>query len=341
MDLARKALDTVVGANYERKDLSSIISLMTDPGRPVLTALGDTRAKGMTHYWDQVDIIKPGHGAASFAQGGKPPGDTSTPNQLSNVVCILGKTAQVTDALAAVWTGAGAYTLADGELERLYTDAMDFQVAMKTVDVLNEMEWMLIWGDSSNAEAWPGGQCDGILKVITTNVLAAGSTSVPFDVSRANAANWEKEWQALAKQIRLLYTPTVPNLALVTTEQKDGVNGFIGGGAGRPLVQIISPDSAGYVAGQEVDQYQTGFFKVDVKITPQLEVGAASGKASVPTTGTTVFLDTPHFKRADLIPLRREPLARISTTMEAMVTTYFTLEYRNQQSSGKIIYLSG
>lgn len=341
MDYALKALDTVVGANYERKDLSPVITLISDPARPVLSRLSSGKAKGKTHYWNQVDLNKPGHGNASFAEGAKPPGDTNAPTQLSNAVCLIGKTAQVTDSMAAVWTGAGAYTLADGEMERLYTEAMDFQVALKTTEVLNEIEWMLVWGDSANTEGWAGGQCDGILKVITTNVIAAGSTSAPFDVSKGNAASFETEVQTLARQIRALYTPTVPDIALITTPQKGGVNAFIGGGAGRPLVQVISPDSAGYVAGQEVDQYQTGYFKVDVRITPQLEIGAASGKTSPPTTGQLVLLDTPHFKRCDLIPLNREPLARISTTMEAMCNIQFTLEYRNEKSSGKLTGLSG
>jgi hypothetical protein len=341
VDYALKALDSVAGANYERKDLSPIITMQDGPQRPVLQNLGTTRAKGKTHYWDELGLNKPGHGVGSYTEGAKPAAQVKSPVQLSNVICRIGFVAQVTDTMAAIWTGAGAYTLKDGELERLYSEAMDLEVALRSIDCMNEAEWMLIWGDSTNTEAWAGGQCDGILKSITTNVQAAGTSSSAFDVSKANATNWETQWQTLASNIRKLYTPTVPNLALVTAPQKAGVNAFIGGGAGRPLVQIISPDSAGYVAGSEVDEYQTGFFKMRVQITPQLEIGAASGKTVPPTEGTTVFLDTHHYSRADLIPFSREPLARISTTLEAMVTWEFTLEYRNQKSSGKIIYLNG
>lgn len=342
LDYARKALDTIAGANYERKDLSPVITMQDGPERPLLRALGDgVPAKGKTHYWDEVALVKPGHGAATYAEGSKPNGDTNAVVQLSNVVCRLGKVAQVTDTMAAVWTGAGSYRLADGELERLYQEAIDYQTALKMEDVLNEMEWMLLNGNSANAEGWAGGQCNGVTQSITTNVIAAGTTSTPFVVGKANAANFEAQIQTLAQQIRALYTPTVPDQLFVTSGQKAGINAFIGGGAGRPLVQIIQGgDNKGFVGGQEVDQYQTGFFKVQVKIEPQLEIDALSGKQTPPTTANLVMLDSRHFKRADLIKLGAEPLARIQTTVERMISTEFTLETRNQKSSGMLTGLA-
>jgi hypothetical protein len=338
MDYALKALDSVAGANYERKDLSSIITMQDGPQRPLLRSIGVTRAKGKTHYWDEVGLIKPGTGAATYAEGGKPPADVNAPVQLSNVVCRIGKTAQVTDTMSAIWTGAGEYTLKDGELERLYTQAMDFQVALKSLEVMNEAEWMLLNGDKTNPQAFAGGQCDGVLKFLSTNVVAAGATSNPFDVSAANAASFEQQVKALALKIRNQYTPTVPGLAIVTAGQKSGINAFIGGGAGRPLVQVINNgDNKGFVGGAEVDQYQTGYFKVDIEIEPQLELGARS---AVSGQGILAMLDVNHISRADLIPFSREPLARISTTLEAMVTWEFTLEFRNQKSSGVVTGLN-
>jgi hypothetical protein len=342
MNYAIKALDSVVGANYERKDLSPVITLDVAPERPLLQSIKVVKAKGKTHYWDEVSLLAAGHGAATYAEGAKPLGDTNPPNQIANVVCRIGKVAQVTDTEAAIWTGAGSYSLQDGEMERLYQEAMDFQTALKTEEVMNEMEWMLFNGDQTNAEEWAGGQCDGIVKVLQTNNIAAGgSTSgAAFSVAKSNAANFETEVQTLAAQIAEQHTPTKPDTIYCTVPQKAGINAFIGGGAGRPLVQVINPDQS-YVGGQEIDAYQTGFFRVNVKQAPQLEIAARSGKVNPPQTGNMLMLDSKHFSRADLIPLRREPLARISTTIEAMITTEFTLEYRNQLSSGQLSGLSG
>ena len=336
MDYSRKALDTVVGANYERKDLSAIITMQDGPTRPLLRALKEGRAKGTTHYWNEVGLNAPGHGNASYTQGQKPGNTNNTPVQLNNNVCRIGKTAQVTDTEAAVWTQSGSYQLADGELERMYQEAIDYDTAIKTEEIMNEMEWMLLNGNSANTEAWAGGQCNGVVQFITTNVTAY-PTSAPLDVSKANAANFETAIQTLAKSIRSLNTPTVPNLMLNTTSQKAGINAFVGGGAGRPLVQLISNTGVnGLVGGQEVDEYQTGFFKVSVQIEPQLAVSALSGKSTPPTTANLVMLDTAHTTRADLIKLGAEPLARVATMMERMVTWEGTLEFRNQKSSGMI-----
>jgi hypothetical protein len=142
--------------------------------------------------------------------------------------------------------------------------------------------------------------------------------------------------QQLAAGIRGKYAPAVPDLFLCTTATKGCINGFVGGGAGRPIVQIVTADSAGYVAGGEVDEYQTGYFKVRVKIEPQLEISALAGKHVVPTTANALMLSTRRFKRADLIPLRTEPLARINTSVERMITWEGTLEYRNPKESGQI-----
>src|SRR5438270_4052011 len=192
MDYARKALDSVVGANYERKDLSDIITMQDGPQRPVLRKLAEGRAKGKTHYWNELGLNAPGHGNATYGEGAKPPGQNNTPVQLNNVVCRIGKVAQVTDTEAAIWTQGGAYQLKDGELERLYQEAIDLDTSVKTEEVLNEIEWMLCNGDQTNAEAWAGGQCDGIFKRLTTNVITF-PTSAPLDVSKTNAANFETQ----------------------------------------------------------------------------------------------------------------------------------------------------
>ena len=348
LDYALKAMDSVTDANYERKDLSSVITAKDGPPRPFLRAIESVPAKGKTHYWNEVGLNAPGHGNATYAEGAKPGSQTNVPTQLSNVICRTGQVARVTDTETAVWTGAGSYKLADGEMERLIQEAIDLDTELKMEEQLNEMEWMLLNGDSTNTEAWAGGQCDGVVKILTVNSLAAaditstggaGSAGSGFSVVKLNAGLFEGYVQTLAQNIRLGYAPAVPDLLLASTPQKAVINAFIGGGAGRPIVQVVTPDSAGYVAGQEVDEYQTGFFKVSVKIEPQQELSALSGKAGPPTKTQMLMLSTKRFKRADLIPLRSEPLARIATSVERMITAEYSLEYRNQKESGKITNL--
>ena len=81
MDYAIKAMDSVTDANYERKDLSDTITLKDGPPRPFLQAIGDGKAKGKTHYWDEVGLNAPGHGNSSYAEGNKPTSQTNAPSQ--------------------------------------------------------------------------------------------------------------------------------------------------------------------------------------------------------------------------------------------------------------------
>lgn len=337
MDYALKAMDSVTNANYEQKDLSNLITRQDGPPRPFLQTIGIAQAKGKTHYWDEVPLNQVGRGLSSYAEGGKPGSQTNPPVQLSNIVCRVGQVAKVTDTEAAIWTAGGTRRLADGELERLIQEAIDLDTELKMEEQLNEMEWMLLNGNKTNTEAWAGGQCDGVVQVLTTNnILADGGSGAAMPVTRANAVNFEPVVMQLAANIRATYAPAVPDLFLCTTATKGCVNGFIGGGAGRPIVQLVNADSAGFVAGQEVDEYQTGYFKVRVVQEPQIEIAALGGKATPPTTARALMLSTKRFKRADLIPLRSEPLARINTSVERMITWEGTLEFRNQKESGQI-----
>lgn len=313
MSYVRKAMDTVAGANYERKDLSSVITLTDGPPRPLLQAIQPGRAKGKTHYWDEVGLVAPTGATGYYPEGGVPTADNNTPNQLSNHVMRVGKQAAVTDSLAAVWTGAGAYRLADGEMEKLFQQAIDLQTELKMTEVLNEMEYIFINGNQTNNSSTQD-QCDGLVKVIST---ANGAT---VNAQTAGTAVAEQIYRDTAQQIRSKKPAWLPDLLLVTPGQKEVVNTW------RP--QVITSQTSNLKAGYSVDMYDTGFFTVNVKVSDWLPAG------------TSLFLNTKMLTRADLIMLGAETLARISTSLQRMITTETTLEYRMLKSMGAITGLA-
>jgi hypothetical protein len=308
MDYVIKALDSVVGANFERKDLSDLITLQDGPKRPLLQLMGQTRAKGKTHYWDEQGLIIPTGSTAFYAEGGKPTADAQSPSQLNNITFRAGKTAAVTDTERAIWTGAGSYRLQDGELERLYQDAIDFQVKLKMTEVLNEMEYIFLLGNRANNSASVS-QCDGLVQWITNNaptanIIAEGSAALTDQMLRDAA-----RIQASQK------TPYNLDTMFVTYAQKEVINNLASVPATR--VQITGGNgSEGLVAGVEVDTYNTGFGRLRVDIHPWLP------------TGSLLMFNRSLVKRADLIPLGAEPLARIATSIERMITYEGTLEVR-------------
>lgn len=307
MDFVYKALDSVVGANFERKDLSALISLQDGPQRPLLQMMGQTRAKGKTHFWDEQGLIAPTGSSGFYPEGGKPVADAQSPVQLNNVTFRQGKVAAVTDTERAIWTGAGSYTLADGELERLYQDAIDFQVKLKTTEVLNELEFIFLNGNRNNNSSSVS-QCDGLLTWLQNNapashVINEGGASLALnqikDAARIQAA--EK-------------TPFYPDHIFCTFAQKEIINSFV---EGQQRIEIRGEGSTqGLVAGTEVEHINTGYSICRVQIHPWL------------ASGNLLMFVSSLIKRADLIPLGAEPLARIATSIERMVTYEGTLEVR-------------
>lgn len=308
MDYVYKALDSVVGANFERKDLSSLITLQDGPTRPLLKLMQQVPggAKGKTHFWDEQGLIAPTGSTAFYPEGGKPAADAQSPVQLNNVTFRAGKVAAVTDTEVAIWTGAGSYRLQEGELERLYQQAIDFQVRLKTVEVLNEMEYIFLNGSRANNSASVS-QCDGLVTWLTSN---APSTHV---VAEAGAALTETMLKDAGRIIAAEKTGFIPDVALVTFGQKEIINTF----APATRVNIVGNNgSEGLIGGVEVDSYNTGFGRVRIVEHPWLPAG------------TLIMANSSLIRRADLIPMGAEPLARIATSIERMVTYEGTLEVR-------------
>lgn len=307
MDYVLKALDSVVGANFERKDLSALISLQDGPTRPLLQLMGVTRAKGKTHFWDEQGLITPTGSTAYYAEGGKPTADAQSPVQLNNITFRAGKVAAVTDTERAIWTGAGSYTLATGELERLYQDAIDFQVKLKMTEVLNELEYIFLLGNRNNNSSSVS-QCDGLLTWLNNN---APSTNLIVESGTPPLA---EQFLRDAGRIQASQkTPFYPNVILCTFQQKETINAF----APQTRINIAGPGMEdGLVGGTEVGFYNTGFSRCRLLVHPWL------------TAGSLIMFHSGLVKRADLIPLGAEPLARIATSIERMVTYEGTLEVR-------------
>ena len=357
MEQIRKAMDSLLGANFERKDLSALISLQDGPIRPLLQQqtirngttvpmIGEVPAKGKTHYWNEQPLVTANGSTAGYQEGGKPVADFSSPVQVNNVVGRFGKVAAVTDTEAAVWTGAGTYSLQEGELERLYTEALDFDTELKTTEVLNEIEWCMVQGNSANntAASIPASpsqasgsavtsQFNGLLEILCANNANSGSFTGTAVTNYGNAvllnatsgyssggALIEQMVRDLAQQMANKKTPYIPDLLLVTSAQMEVINTW------RP--SIITQNDSGLVGGASVDYYNTGFSRVKIEWEPQLP------------SGYMILTNSKLIKRANLIKLGAEPLARVQTQVERMVTAELSLEARVQKAHGVIFGLS-
>jgi hypothetical protein len=325
MEWVQKALDTVVGANLLRQDLSSTISVVQGRPRPFLeNCPNKAKATQIVHEWNEQGLIGPGNGVASYADGTLPTADAQAAVQRSNITCRVGKTAAVTDDMIAAYT---RYQLAEGELEKLVQTAIDFQTELKTIEVLDEIEWMHISGVASTTSGFAGGQCQGLLNWITINGNVFTPSGATSSVPVAFQENFIKQVFVLAATT---YPAALPNVCLIPPELKPDFNGFVGSGAGNPIVRVINNQDGeqNLIAGNpEVTKYDTGFGVVSVRIEPNLSPlfnPLLTGNLYV----TPLFYNQSLVDNAPLRPIGAETLARISTTLQRMITTTFTQEHR-------------
>ena len=208
------------------------------------------------------------------------------------------------------------------------------------MEVLNEIEWSMVQGNSANntAASIPaspsaaGGtvtsQFNGLLEILAANnangANFTGSAATGYGGSavlvNAGSATYssnaliETMVRDVAQQMANKKTPYMPNLMLVTAGQLEVINSW------RP--SIITQDNTGLTGGASVDYYNTGFSRVKIEFEPQLP------------SGYLIITNTALIKRANLIRLGAEPLARVQTQVERMITCEMSMEVRVQKAHG-------
>lgn len=118
----------------------------------------------------------------------------------------------------------------------------------------------------------------------------------------------------LAKLVQKQNTPYRPNLLLVTADQAEVINSF------HPTIWTQATENL--TGGSSTDLYNTGVSKVVVAYEPWLPAGYM------------ILTNTALIKRADLIKLGTEPLARVQTQVERMITCEMSAEVWVQKSHG-------
>ncbi len=324
--ISKAALDSVLGANFARQDLSQTIGLLTTRPRPLSQFAPKVVAKNLIHQWPEQGRNLPFTGVASYAQGALPNTQAKAPVLPQNVTCRSGETAQVTDEEMAVFNGAGSYQLAEGEETRMLQDALDLETELATLDVLDEIELMHISGNSANTQAFAGGQTNGLIQWINAGgvvVTTGGTSSVPV----AFGENFLKD---AARTSMMAYASQIADTLLVPPELVPDINATVGGGSNRPIVQQVvnGPNgTTGLTGGNQVLYYQTGFSVLTVRVEPALSPAYNSAIAQPAMIG----YNQGAVKHAELIKLSAEPLARIDTSVKKMVTCTYAQEHRIPQ----------
>ncbi len=326
--VTKAALDTVLGANFFRQDLSPILTLLSTRPRPVSQFCEQVKAKQTLHEWvEQGRIGVAGAGGAAiptYSDGQLPTTAAKAPLKPNNTTCFAGLTAQVTDLMAAVWTGGGTWNLATGEEVRLLTEAMDLETELATLDTLDYIEWLHISGDKTNPQGFAGGQCDGLIKWIGANgvtVATGGTSGSPATFSE----NMVKKGARTAAEN---YATVLADTMLVPPELIPDVNAFVGSSASRPVtITIDGKDPKAIqqlVGGIGLGFYFNGFSSVEIKLEPNLSPLFNPYLVNP----AVIMYNRASVKQANLIPFGATPIAKTDTSMKKMVNCNFTQEHR-------------
>jgi len=328
MEYSNKAyLNTVVGANANREDLSNTLYLTDGPQRPIVASIQHTRATNTTHKWREIGLTVASRtavagGGATYAEGGLPNANAQTPTQPVNVTCNVGRLAQVSDNEMAAFNGGGAIQLAEGEMERLIQDAIDFESALVAIEVMNQMEWMHVTGSASNT-TMEGGECNGLITWITTtngaySVATGGTSTIPVQMQEMFLKDGGR---GSAQNYPALHADTY----LVPPELIPDFNSYVANGAGRPVAVTLTADQAaiGLPAGVSVSSYNDGFAQVKIEVEPYLSP-AYNTSVSQPSI---LAIRKAQIKQADLIPFGANPLAKTDTSIKRLINCVFTQEH--------------
>ena len=318
----QKATQTsLLGANFSRQDLSPTIYLEGMPPAHFFLRLPVVPAKARQHYWSKTSIPAPDGTAGYAEEGAKPASIENNPDRLSNNLFRRGFTCKITATEMALFAAAGGWNLSEFGILQKFNDELSYQMFIGTKRILSWLNFCYINGDSTVHAPVTGStdyQCDGLikaLKYLDSNLVAQGNI---VDASAQPLS--EAMLITLGKQIKDRKTELTPQILYVTTAQKKIINTW-----GGTLFFTRNTELPG---GRDVSTYNTGFFIVNIDVEYDLPTGTGVSAACM--------VDHTDMKRAELIPMGAEPLAKVDNSIERMLTWEGTFEYGTPVSSGLI-----
>lgn len=296
-----------------REDIADEISIITPIDSPFYHECGSTTVTAMKHDFMTDAIETPGQNKALI--GSDPTIEASEqPTKLSNYVQLQEKSFSIADSAAAVNTvgNSGGY---------------DYQKALKMKALVGDIEWAFLREVAAAGAAGTEPSMKGLLNWLTTNLDKAADATLEADGTVTGGTARELTRDLLKAVMQNIYAAGGGGQGKTMTAycgsvQKDKFDGFASTGNNR---RAIVKD----VVDDKVDLYITSWGTIKAEI-----------HRTMPTDVFVIF-DHSYFKKATLIPVGVEELARSSRSNRKFhMTVQHTLESKNELSGGRITNLS-
>lgn len=292
---------TTYEAVGNREDLIDIITNISPVDTFVTSSTGSTRATARYHEW-QTDAL------AAAAANITIEGDTATTKAVTptvrtgNYCQILRKVFQISDTQNAV-DSAGR------------SNESSYQTAKNLRELARDIEYALVINaTSASGASGTARQLKGMLGWITTNNETGSATGDEALTESMLNDNLSAIWAAGG----------FPSTVLVGAFNKRAISNF--------STNTRDVAASAKELTRAVDIYQSDFGTVQVRLHHQLNTTAP---------GTAIVLgDMNLWRKAWLRPVKREELARVSSSERFMIEAELTLESLQEAGSGKITQLT-
>jgi hypothetical protein len=305
--------DSYDGANSNREDLANIIYNISPTDTPFMSSIGRVKVQSTTHEW-QTDSL-----TAHTADNMVIDGDEATNDSISATSRVTNKT-QISDKVIVVSGTQEVVNKAGKKSEVAYQVAKAGKELKRDMEARLTSKQYMVTGSSSTAR-----ECSGAEAVITTNKShgTSGATTGSADVTDGTQRVFTEAM--LKTQMQNCFTEGGnPGLVMVGPFNKTKVSGF---GGIATLYRDQKKVGQGVIIGA-ADVYVSDFGTVNV----------------VPNRfqrdRTALVLDTDYWAVGYLRSFQVKPLARTGDSEKRQMLCEYTLEYRNQKSSGKIADLT-
>ena len=308
-----ETFDSYDGVNSNREDLTDVIYNISPTDTPFMSSIGRVKVSSTTHEW-QTDSL------ATHTPNNKViDGDEATNDAITATTRVTNLT-QISDKVVVVSGTQEVVNKAGKKSEVAY------QVAKAGKELKRDMESRLTspqiaeTGSSSGAR-----ECSGAEAVIKTNTShgVSGSTNGTADCVDGTPRAFTEV--LLKPQIKNCYTQGgMPGMIMVGPHNKTVASGF---GGIATIYRDQKNVGQGVIIGA-ADIYVSDFGTF--KIIPN----------RIQRDRTALIIDTDYWAVGYLRPFQVKPLARTGDSEKRQMLCEYTLEYRNEASSGKVAELT-
>lgn len=289
-------------------DLSDVIYNIDPTDCPFLTGVPRASAEAVLHEW-QTDALASASATNVILEGDDASTDTAT------ATTRLSNTCQISDKVPRVSGTQNAVKKAGRKNELAY------QIVKRSKELRRDMESSLlannaeVTGDENTAR-----ELGGIEAWIATNASfgATGSAGGSGNTARTTGTDRDFTEELLKAQLKAIWTAGGdPDCVMLPAHQKTVMSGFTGN-----ATRMIGAQDRELVA--TIDVYKSDFG--DLEVIPNRFM----------TTDTVLILQMDMWAVAYLRPVQMTNLAKTGDSERKQLLVEFTLEARNEKSSGAV-----